>query len=334
MNLSKIMLRCFSSLIIILAMSSSITHAKGEPFRPPVANLPSSCTGIFAGFFCKSSPTFEYALEQEYWGNLGNANYGTNGVGDWVSKTKWYLAVARNMKTKTRARLETFVAFGYVAQYVQGDVFNILNMTKVIGAITHSTIAMNLDPNYANLQSLHYYLNAYLQFATFHPDQGQDFIGQLYDVTQRFGPVEGSEGELVGAMALMLLNDDGDVARGLNTLNKCKTVPCKRKSSVSPYKEVGMQIAIAEGYARLGNKKQMKKAYRKAKRYARKNKHPYPEIIVRSQKALLEPGGVLEAWQTTDVSLGDLKLPLPPSGGKDACQSCHAAGYQTINHFN
>ncbi|MCG8589497.1 MAG: hypothetical protein MJE66_09420 [Proteobacteria bacterium] len=321
-----------SVLALALLAAGSPARAEGEIFDPPAAQLPLTCIGPWAPFLCQSDPVFEFALEQEYWGHLGNGQF--DGLGGWIWKTKSYLVVVNGMSDRVRARFESFIAFGYVGQYVQGAIFDPFNLVNMLDAIFMSNASQLHDPNSPNALSLHNYLEAYLAFAVSDTATGHANIDDLYEITEVYGPIAGSEGEVVGAMAQMLLVDDSQVAIGLATLDDCQTVACQRNSSVAPYKEVGMQIAIAEGYARLGDYASMEAAFDKARAYAVAHNHPYPELIDLQEAQLTGPGGVIEQWQTTTETLGDIKLPLPPSAGANACQPCHAAGFQTINHYD
>lgn len=303
----------------------------GEPFNPPTAQLPITCQGVLSLFLCDSNAEFEFALEQEFWGHIGNGNH--KDLIDWNIRAKYYLFQVKQIDDVIKARIETFIAFSHVAMYVQNSIFNPFNLVNVIQAIGYSTSAMRLDPNSPNLQSLFFYLNTYVNYATFARKTGQINLNNLQHITDQYGPVIGSEGEIVGAMARMLLVDDHRVVEGLKILNECETIACRRNSSTAPYKEVGMQIAIAEGHARLGNFTEMEHAFEKARNYAKQHNHPYPELIDDMYNQLTRNNGIIEQWQTSTARLGDIRLPLPPSAGATACQTCHASGFQTINHY-
>lgn len=317
-------------LALLTSLAVSLPAYSAQPFYSDKAELPKACKSFFA-WRCYSDSRFEMALEQEFWSYLGNGEY--KQLKEWSARTKKYVYRAKHMRNDIKARLKTFIAFAHVGLYVQKPIFDPLNLTNVLKALAWSSSAMKLDPDSANLQSLHYYLLTYMGFALSKEDVGEHFIGQLQNITDQYGPVVGSEGELVGAMSRMLLKDPAQVAHGLEILNDCHSLACQRDSSLAPFKEVGMQIAIAEGYARLGDIEKMNAAYQLAKDYAEQHQHPYPELIEQMQQAMVGAGGVLSQWQTSNKGLGDIKLPLPPSAGASACQVCHASGSQTLNHY-
>ncbi|MEM8593246.1 MAG: hypothetical protein AAGF06_00305 [Pseudomonadota bacterium] len=240
------------------------------------------------------------------------------------------------MSKKVEARIKTFIAFSHVGLYVQGAIFNPANILNVLTALMYSNSAMTLDPDSPNLQSLHYYLNTYLGYAMGDDTLGQQHINNLNNITHTYGPTKGSEGIVVGSMANMFLIQDDKVREGLTTLNGCNTISCRRNSSSAPFKEVGMQIAIAEGHARLGEMDKMTIAFDKARSYATQHNYPYPELIDTIYDDLTKTDGIIDQWNSPlapFIRLGKIQLPLPPSAGKLACQSCHASGRQTINHY-
>mgnify|MGYP006897427608 CR=1 FL=1 len=61
-------------------------------------------------------------------GNLGNGDYESLEL--WTQKSKRYLAKVRGMDNVVRARLEAFIAFSHVAQYVQDSIFDPINLDK------------------------------------------------------------------------------------------------------------------------------------------------------------------------------------------------------------
>ena len=225
---------------------------------------------------CTFSSEKAFALEQEFWSYLGNGN--TEGMRSWDRLAAVYIRNARPMSDKHKSRLVMLRSFAHVYLYVQGNVFNPLNILNAVQALRLSTKAYRLYPDNANIQTLHFYLQTFLIFSTFRKNQGFESIDKLYGITERYGPVIGSEGVLVGAMSQLLLRDIEQVREGLAALNDCNTTACRRNSSIAPFKELGMQIAIGEGYARLGDLESMERAFKRARAYSEKYKTPYQKL--------------------------------------------------------
>lgn len=230
---------------------------------------------------------------------------------------------------ESKARIEKLKSFGWVGEFVMDKMYDPTNLPEVLYARywSEQSKAHQTTPN---TETINNYLRAYMSYALGNRDSGDKAIEDLYQINETYGPVAGSEGELVGAMGLMLLSDDASVIRGLDTLQDCETFSCLRQSVFAPYKYVGMQIAIAEGYARLGDSQKMEMAFDAARAYAAQNNHPYPELIEYLYQELTKEDGVIERWNTfPNLAIGHIKLPLPPSTYIQACQVCHASGRQT-----
>ncbi|MEM8593247.1 MAG: hypothetical protein AAGF06_00310 [Pseudomonadota bacterium] len=90
-------------LIVLVSMLSLSTHVAsdilpseqqpaftptGDIFNPPAADLPWTCDFVVP-WWCQSDSNYEYALEQEFWGHIGNGDY--DALAQWNQRAKQYV---------------------------------------------------------------------------------------------------------------------------------------------------------------------------------------------------------------------------------------------------
>lgn len=166
----------------------------------------------------------------------------------------------------------------------------------------------------------------------------------------------GTEGFVAGAMSLVMLHDlagastmvtmFGDEASSEKVAN-CESYFCRENhpndpqttwpeaTSLTPFKKIGTLLTIAEAYGKLGKLEKMDLVFDAVRQEADRLNYPVTGMIDRVWLSL--HGGdvsrgipdILAAWKNPapekDI-LGLVQFPLPISGKRGNCVSCHYAG--------
>jgi hypothetical protein len=166
----------------------------------------------------------------------------------------------------------------------------------------------------------------------------------------------GTEGFTAAAMAMLLFRDHDIVQKGLtilgdgpaeNEIALCDSFLCtynnpnepKSKnpdaSSIAPFKRLGVMLAIAEGYGKLGKTTKMMRVLRETRAIAEKVGWPRIALLDKVEASLTggNPGknipDILTAWNNPNPEkdfAGEIQFPLPVSTGQGACSGCHYGG--------
>ncbi len=280
--------------------------------------LPWQCRGSWSWLLaCRPDSALERRLEEEYWARIGATDL--KGLGVWLTRVEEYVDASRTPRTP---RLTTLIAGGYVMLYRAYDVTDLSGLPALLEALAWAERAHRLAPNSPNTGSFYYFLRAYRQFGLFDAEGGMRSLETLLGFPAKYG-VRGSEGEVVGALALGLLTDPQHAERALSLLADCTTASCLRSSPLAPHKVLGMHLAIAESYAKVGDFAAMYASLARARALATDSGWPFPERIDELEDELMRPSGLVDRWDADNERIGDIRLPLPPSAGVRSCSTCH-----------
>ena len=121
----------------------------------------------------------------------------------------------------------------------------------------------------------------------------------------------------------MSVKDISKVEKGIKILDE-ESELSKITTSIGPYKEIGVSLALIEAEAYLGNSAKIDSLVEEVKEWA--EDHFYPTTLLNSflesVAEVVSEGGLASKWRSGG-SIGGVRYPLPPSMGPKGCVYCH-----------
>ncbi|MCH2173580.1 hypothetical protein MK489_22625 [Myxococcota bacterium] len=333
---------------VVAAPPKPAEYPTGVELHPeiPEVRYSAACLDDDSSTPCESDHSLELAMERKYWAILVNTDI--DQMKDWTQESAKY---AKASSTAYSARIHKLLAFGNIMIYQSYEPCNPFGLPYIVDAV--EGIITSLEENASNPNAITFglYILSFVEFLLEGWLPGSDFDGEatlqrMRQLALLYGPPSsvynkgwGSEMRFVGLAGNISLLDSpsNPIQTGIDGFDDGNNWSALRVTSLAPFKQVGTQITLAEGYTALNQAEEADARFASLSTWLQGKNAPAGFVreidAVRAQ--LLGADGLIETWKTPrDLFGSQIRQPFGPAEQSTACRMCHLGVTVPDNYYS